>query len=95
MLICLSIKIKFKTNNENNIAPGTIPANNFFTHWLKEVDIKRYGDDIPILPFKTVKYIDTRMIWLNICLTMRLKHSKKHFCSVKKGFSNRKLRQKA
>ena len=24
--------------------------NNFFTHWIKELDIKTYGDDIPILP---------------------------------------------
>ena len=25
-------------------------VNNFFTHWLKEVDVKRYPDDIRILP---------------------------------------------
>ena len=24
--------------------------NNFFTHWIKEIDIKQYGDEIPILP---------------------------------------------
>ena len=24
--------------------------NNFFAHWIKEIDIKRLGDDIPILP---------------------------------------------
>ena len=27
-----------------------IPVNNFFTHWAKDVNIKRYGDDIAILP---------------------------------------------
>ena len=27
-----------------------IPVNNFFTHWRKDVNIKRYGDDIAILP---------------------------------------------
>ena len=27
-----------------------IKVNNFFAHWFKEVDIKRYGDDIPIFP---------------------------------------------
>ena len=32
-------------------------VNNFFTHWLKEVDIKRYPDDIRILP--TINTIDT------------------------------------
>ena len=25
-------------------------VNNFFAHWIKELNIKRYGDDIPILP---------------------------------------------
>ena len=29
---------------------NTITVNNFFTHWIKEIDIKRYGDDMPILP---------------------------------------------
>ena len=24
--------------------------NKFFAHWIKEIDIKRYGDDMPILP---------------------------------------------
>ena len=27
-----------------------IKVNKFFAHWLKEVDIKRYPDDIRILP---------------------------------------------
>ena len=27
-----------------------IPVNNFFKHWAKDVNIKRYGDDIAILP---------------------------------------------
>ena len=27
-----------------------IPVNNFFTHWINNVNIKRYGDDIAILP---------------------------------------------
>ena len=25
-------------------------VNNFFAHWIREIDIKRYGDKIPILP---------------------------------------------
>ena len=55
MLICLPIKIKSKTNNANDVAAGIIPVNNFLTHWIKEVDIKRYGVDVPILPLKTVE----------------------------------------
>ena len=31
-----------------------ITVNNSFAHWLKEVDIKIYGDDIPILLLKNM-----------------------------------------
>ena len=31
-------------------APYYITVNNFFAHWIKEIDIKKYGDNIPILP---------------------------------------------
>ena len=27
-----------------------IPVNNFFAHWIKGINIKRYGDDIAVLP---------------------------------------------
>ena len=27
-----------------------ITVNNFFAHWIKEIDIKQLGDDTPILP---------------------------------------------
>ena len=37
-------------DNNNDIAAGVITVNNFFPLWIKEIDIKRYGDDIPILP---------------------------------------------
>ena len=40
-----------------------ITANNFFVHWLKEVDVKRYGHNIPILPLNNIlelcRYPDT------------------------------------
>ena len=25
-------------------------VNNFFAHWMNEIDFKRYGDEIPMLP---------------------------------------------
>ena len=43
------MKIKSATNSNNDIVAGVIPVNSFFTHWIKEIDIKRYGDNIPIL----------------------------------------------
>ena len=44
------MKIKKNSNVANNLADDVITVNNFFAHWIKELDIKRYGDDIPILP---------------------------------------------
>ena len=41
--------MKKRSNTAQNIADMII-VNNFFAHWLKEVDIKRYRDDIHILP---------------------------------------------
>ena len=38
------------TNNNKNLDAATITVNNFFAHWIKEIDIKRYGSNIPILP---------------------------------------------
>ena len=43
------LKIK-KTNVANDILAGEITVNNFFAHWIKEIDIKRLADDVPILP---------------------------------------------
>ena len=39
--------------------------NNFFAHWIKEIDIKRCSDEIPILPLintvDTYKYCDAML----------------------------------
>ena len=43
------MKIKKSFNAANDLADDVIKVNNFFVHWIKELDIKRYGDDIPIL----------------------------------------------
>ena len=48
--LCFSLKFKVAADNDNNIAAGLIIVNNYFAHWIKEIDIKRYGRDIPILP---------------------------------------------
>ena len=42
--------MKLVADEDNGITTGTIPVNNFFAHWIKETDIKRYGDDISISP---------------------------------------------
>ena len=44
------LKIKKKTATTTNIATSAVTVNNFFAHWIKEIDIKRLGDHTPILP---------------------------------------------
>ena len=44
------MKIKKITNNATNLDATLMTVNNVFVHWIKEIDIKRYGDEIPILP---------------------------------------------
>ena len=48
------MKIKKSSNVANNLADDVITVNNFFAHWIKELDIKRYGDDVPILPLTNI-----------------------------------------
>lgn len=47
--LCFPIKIKSAVDNDNDITSGVIPVNNFFAHWITEIYIKRYEDDMPIL----------------------------------------------
>ena len=44
------MKTKLVAGNNNDIAAVAITVINLFTHLINEIDIKRYGDDIPILP---------------------------------------------
>ena len=48
--LCFLLKFKSAANNDNNLDAPTVTVNNFFTHWVKEMDIKRYSDEILILP---------------------------------------------
>ena len=44
------LNVKKKTNNANDILASETTVNNFFAYWIKQIDIKRLGDDAPILP---------------------------------------------
>ena len=51
LIIVLPIQIKKATDASADIdATSIIVNNNFYVHWLKEVDIKHYPDDVRILP---------------------------------------------
>ena len=53
MVLCLPIAFRKKANKETSIAATMIPVNNFFAHWIKDVTVKRYGDEIAVLPINT------------------------------------------
>ena len=53
MVLCLPIAFRKKTNKETAIVATMIPVNNFFAHWINDVTVKRYGDDIAVLPINT------------------------------------------
>ena len=63
--IVFPLKIKKKTNVANDILATEITVNNFFAHWIKEIDIKRLGDDVPVLPttntIEIYKYSDAML----------------------------------
>ena len=44
------LKIKKSSDNDDNLDATLITVNNFFAHWIKEIDIRKLGDDTPILP---------------------------------------------
>ena len=47
----LHIVCPLKINDDDdNIDATLITVNNFFAHWIKEIDIKKLGDDTPVLP---------------------------------------------
>ena len=50
IILCLLITFRKTSNKAQAIDGDMIPVNNFFAHWIKDVNIKRYGDDIAVLP---------------------------------------------
>ena len=59
------MKIKKSSDVANYLADDVITVNNFLAHWIKELDIKRYGDDFSILPLTNTveiyKYSDAML----------------------------------
>ena len=48
--ICLPIQVLKSPATTSDIDANAIAVNNFLAHWIKEIDIKRYGDELQILP---------------------------------------------
>ena len=59
LAVVLSIQIKKETDKTADIDATMITVNSFFACWLKEVDIKRYPNDVRITPtYNTVSVAD-------------------------------------
>ena len=50
MEVCIPLKIMKKTNKTQAIDNEMMTVNNFFGHWFTDIDIRRYPDDMLILP---------------------------------------------
>ena len=50
MHLCIPLQIKKSTYTANDIDDDLMTLNNFFAHFIKEINISRYSDDIRILP---------------------------------------------
>ena len=53
MVLCLLVTFRKRTNKTTAIDDDMIPVSNFFGHWVKVVTLKRYGDNIAVLPINT------------------------------------------
>ena len=50
METCIPIKFTKKLNKAQQMDANMITVNNFFGHWFTDIDIRRYPDDMMILP---------------------------------------------
>ena len=50
MEICLPLKFTEKTNKVSQMDAQMITVNNSFGHWFTDIDIRRYPDDMRVLP---------------------------------------------
>ena len=50
MEICLPLKFTKKFNKALQMDTQMMTVNNFFGHWFTDIDIRRYPDDMRILP---------------------------------------------
>ena len=63
--ICFSIKMKKKTNANQDTDRDLITVNSFFAHWIKEISVTKYGRDkeLPLTfsPWEVYQYSDNML----------------------------------
>ena len=48
--MCIVLPVQFTKKDDSTLDAAMITVNNFFAHWLKEIDVRRCPDDVRILP---------------------------------------------
>ena len=48
--VCFPMKIKQKSDEDNDIDTELITVNNFFAHLVKKTSVTRYGNDKQLMP---------------------------------------------
>ena len=68
MEIVLPLQFTKKTNKAQQMDANMITVNNFFGHWFTDIDIRRYPDDVRILPTNNsgdiYQYLNEQMKYL-------------------------------
>ena len=66
--LCFPIRFRKLSNAAHNLDADIYPVNNFFAHWIREIDITKYGINKSLIPTTTPKeYIDILIPCFNIC----------------------------
>lgn len=55
--VCFSIRLRKLTNAAANLAADLIPMNNFFAHWVKEIDVATNGGNKSLIQRTTLQEI--------------------------------------
>ena len=66
--LCFPIGFRKLTNAAKDLDPNLVPVNNFFVHWIKEIDITNYGTNKNLIPTTTpqevYRYSDAMLKYL-------------------------------
>ena len=66
--LCFPIRFRKLLNAAHNLDADIYPVNNFFAHWLRETDIRKYGTNKSLIPTTTpnkiYRYSDSMLKYL-------------------------------
>ena len=83
--ICIPMTIRKATNATAAIEGNMMTVNNFFAHWIKEIDITKYGTNKQLIPTSTPREIyQYSGLMLKHLPEKSLKKIRKHFLHSKK-----------